>query len=291
MKTPRSFGTHSGTFHADEVTACALFLLFDLIDLDKIYRTRDQALLEECFYVCDVGGIYDPYKNLFDHHQASYKGELSSAGMVMLHFKQKQLISEALYDYLCKTLIHGIDAHDNGRSEAEPGVCTFSNVISNFVPARYDACPEEQDTAFFRAVDFALGHLQRSLQRFNYMQSCKKKVIEAMATNQKYLLFDEPLPWIDAFFENGGEFHKAEFVIMPSVDHWKLRGIPPVSSERMKVRVPQPLSWAGLLDEELRKASGIEGAIFCHKGRFISVWKTKEDVFKALDVIIKKGGL
>ena len=29
---PRSFGTHDGSFHADEVTACALLLLFDLID-------------------------------------------------------------------------------------------------------------------------------------------------------------------------------------------------------------------------------------------------------------------
>jgi uncharacterized UPF0160 family protein len=40
MKIPRSVGTHDGTFHADEVTACALLLLFDLVDGNKIVRTR-----------------------------------------------------------------------------------------------------------------------------------------------------------------------------------------------------------------------------------------------------------
>lgn len=57
---PRSFGTHDGSFHADEVTACSLLLLFDLIDREKIKRTRDPEELARCDYVCDVGGIYDP---------------------------------------------------------------------------------------------------------------------------------------------------------------------------------------------------------------------------------------
>ena len=35
-------------------------------------------------------------------------------------------------------------------------------------------------------------------------------------------------------------------------------------------------------------AKAIPGAIFCHKGRFISVWETKDDVQKALNLILKK---
>ncbi|MBS0649692.1 MAG: MYG1 family protein, partial [Verrucomicrobia bacterium] len=45
---PRSCGTHDGSFHADEVTACALLLLFDQIDRDKIIRTRDSSKLSKC---------------------------------------------------------------------------------------------------------------------------------------------------------------------------------------------------------------------------------------------------
>ena len=78
-----SLATHDGTFHADEVSACALLLLFGLIDREKIYRTRDPKVIEQCEYVCDVGKIYDPEKKRFDHHQLSYHGTLSSAGMVL----------------------------------------------------------------------------------------------------------------------------------------------------------------------------------------------------------------
>jgi uncharacterized UPF0160 family protein len=56
----------------------------------------------------------------------------------------------------------------------------------------------------------------------------------------------------------------------------------------MSVRHPLPLEWAGLLGDELKKASGIDGAIFCHKGRFISVWETKEDALKALQIVLDK---
>lgn len=56
QKKLRSCGVHDGTFHADEITACALLMLFDLIDEDKIIRTRDLDVLSTCEYVCDVGG-------------------------------------------------------------------------------------------------------------------------------------------------------------------------------------------------------------------------------------------
>ena len=291
MIIPRSFGTHSGTVHADEVTACALFLLFNLIDEDKIHRTRDPVKLNTCQYVCDVGGEYNSSQNKFDHHQSTYKGEFSSAGMVWLHFKNQKIVTDDVYHYFNRFLIQGIDAHDNGKGDSDPGVCTFSNAISNFMPVRYDASNKELDAAFLQAVHFTLGHLQRLLDRFNYVEQCKQKVVETMAMGQKYLDFEESLPWMDAFFENGGDHHPALFVIMPSGDHWKLRGIPPSSSDRMKVRVPLPQSWAGLLDENLKKESGIPGAIFCHKGRFISVWETKEDALAALKIIMGKEGL
>jgi uncharacterized UPF0160 family protein len=75
---------------------------------------------------------------------------------------------------------------------------------------------------------------------------------------------------------------------MPSGDHWKLRGIPPSLNERMKVRRPLPEQWAGLRDKELRTITGISGAIFCHKGRFISIWETKEDALRALHLAMKR---
>jgi uncharacterized UPF0160 family protein len=285
---PRSFGTHDGSFHADEVTACSLLLLFDRIDRDKIFRTRDPERLASCDYVCDVGGHYDPAARRFDHHQVEYQGSMSSAGMVLLYLKNREILSPHLYEWYNRVIISGVDAHDNGRASLEPGVTTFSQVVSNFLPVDYETSVEEMDAAFFTALGFVVGHLDRLKKRFLYTLECEGIVKKTMADAQNVLIFEKAIPWMENFFELGGEFHPAEFVIMPAGAHWKLRGIPPNFRDRMKVRRPLPESWAGLHEEELRKASGIAGAIFCHKERFISIWETKEDAVKALHIATRK---
>lgn len=287
-KTPRSVATHDGGFHADEVTACALLVLFDRVDADKIVRTRDSKRVSQCEYVCDVGGIYDPSKKLFDHHQADYKGSYSSAGMVLEYLRKEGVLTQKEYDLFNMSLIQGVDDHDNGRAPQLAGYTSFSQVIANFTTPSYEPTDEESMQAFKEAFQFALGHLRRLWQRYLYNKSCRDIVSECMKKYTDCLIFEKALPWQDNFFELGGEDHPAKFVIMPSGSHWKLRGIPPDTQRRMSVRCPLPEEWAGLSDEELRRASGIEGAIFCHKGRFISVWKTKEDALKALKYALEK---
>jgi len=175
----RSVGTHNGSFHADEVTACALLVVFGLADKDKIVRSRDLNLLDTCEYVCDVGGIYDPSIKRFDHHQSEYTGDLSSAGMILLYLKEEGIIDSATYDFFNRSLIFGVDAHDNGRVTPEFGTTTFSQVVTNFVPAVYDAPEQVQTTAFFEALDFVIGHLRRLLERFDYIHACREKVVSA----------------------------------------------------------------------------------------------------------------
>ena len=285
---PRSFGTHNGTFHADEVTACALLQCFDLIDDDKISRTRDYEFLKKCEYVCDVGGVYDPNLKRFDHHQVEYRGHLSSAGMILEYLKSIKIISQGTFEFFNNALVRGVDAHDNGRDPQSSGVCTFSHIISNYTPVSYNVDSQEQDAAFMRAKEFALGHLKRLWQRYQYNHASRETIIQAMADYKDCLIFDTAIPWMDVFFEEDGEKHPARFVIMPSGNHWKLRGIPPSADERMKVRMPFPESWAGLIDDSLKEETGIAGALFCHKGRFISVWATKEDALLALQKILHK---
>lgn len=284
---PRSFGTHDGSFHADEVTACSLLLLCEQIERDKIIRSRNPALLAQCDYVCDVGGVYDASTRRFDHHQVEYQGPMSSAGMILLYLKDQGVLHSHLYDWFNKVLILGVDAHDNGRATLDVGVTNFSQVVSNFLPIEYDSPPEVMQDAFFQALDFTLEHLIRLKKRFCYTQTCEGIVKMEMARSQDVLIFDRPLPWMENFFDLGGELHSAQFVIMPSGNQWKLRGIPPTLRERMKLRKPLPEKWAGLQGIELREVCGISGAIFCHKGRFMSIWETKSDALAALQIAMR----
>jgi len=290
-KQPRSIGVHDGSFHADEVTACALLIVYDCADRDKIVRTRDPQRLLQCEYVCDVGGVYDPARKLFDHHQASYTGDLSSAGMVLLYLKETKRISEEEFILLNHSLILGVDAHDNGRAPQEIGYCTFSHVIANFNPPAADISEKESFHAFELALDFAIGHLQRLHERFLYNVECRKLVKQEMDKSGYYLLFNKAIPWLENFFALDGEHLPALFVVMPAGEHWKLRCIPPDYEHRMQVRLPLPESWAGLLEDDLKAVSGIPGAIFCHKGRFTSVWHTKQDALKALNYVLATNGL
>ena len=287
-KILRSFGTHDGQFHADEVTACAFLLMFDLIDESKIVRTRDPERLRQCEYICDVGGEYNPSQKLFDHHQAKYDGKLSSAGMILLYLKDHGIINQNEYNYFNDSLVYGVDSHDNGRDPLPIGFASYSDVIGNYVPVPYEVPPQVMDEAFHQALHFAVAQVSRLWERYHFARSCREIVAKAMKNSQEYILFEKSMPWMDLFFELGGDTHPALFVIIPSGGHWNLRGIPPSHDDRLNVRLPLPEEWAGLLEDDLKKTTGMPGAIFCHKGRFISVWETKEDALKALDYVMSK---
>ncbi|KAG6497847.1 hypothetical protein ZIOFF_045753 [Zingiber officinale] len=106
--TPKRVGTHNGSFHCDEALGCFLIRLTDKFSGAEIVRTRDpQAnnltdnmddkilhLLETLDAVLDVGGVYDPSQDHYDHHQKGFgeifghgfNTKLSSAGLV---YKEK----------------------------------------------------------------------------------------------------------------------------------------------------------------------------------------------------------
>ena len=215
------------------------------------------------------------------------EGYLSSAGMVLLYLQDAGIIDSNLYAFFHRTLVGGVDAHDNGLVTPEEGHLSFSHIISTFNPIiQAKATNEQYDEAFFKAFHFTFDLLKRFQLRYEYEMKCSEIVAEKMEEAGQVPIFEESIPWIDSFFKLGGENHPAKFVVMPAGKHWKLRGIPPSLEERMATRYPHPKNWAGLMKEELQKITGISGAIFCHKGGFISVWETKEDALKALDQVV-----
>jgi uncharacterized UPF0160 family protein len=208
--------------------------------------------------------------------------------MIVRWLESEELMPAAEAEYFRLLIIDGVDAHDIGEGPLTAGLCTFSHVISQFAPISYESSGTERDGAFLEAVDFTLSLLGRMRDRFRYVQSCRSIVADVMRTSDLCLEFDRSLPWLEPFFDLGGERHPALFVLMPTGEHWKLRAIPPSYEERMGVRQALPEAWGGLLEDDLRRISGIDGAIFCHKGLFISVWETREDAVKALEICLKR---
>lgn len=93
------------SFHLDEVLAVTLLLSLSKFKDGSVLRTRDEEKLGKCDVLVDVGGVYDPENNRFDHHQREFNekfpmkcsnGEepctkMSSAGLVYKHFGRQIL--------------------------------------------------------------------------------------------------------------------------------------------------------------------------------------------------------
>lgn len=75
---PNTIGTHSGTFHCDEVLATFLLKELEEYKSSPILRTRDLKLLEQCEIVVDVGGVYNHSAKRYDHHQITFNETFST---------------------------------------------------------------------------------------------------------------------------------------------------------------------------------------------------------------------
>lgn len=100
-----------------------------------LVRTREQAVLDTCHTVVDVGGEYDASRNRYDHHQRTFnttfpahQTKLSSAGLVYMHFGKAIIAQHAklpidhpdvalMHEKLYDDFIEAVDAHDNGISK------------------------------------------------------------------------------------------------------------------------------------------------------------------------------
>lgn len=96
----KRIATHDGSFHCDEALACFMLRRHTQEFAGAtVVRTRNPEVLASCDIVVDVGAVYDPARNLFDHHQRefqdtlneSYSIRLSSAGLIYKHFGREVL--------------------------------------------------------------------------------------------------------------------------------------------------------------------------------------------------------
>ena len=280
---PLSVATHSGPFHADDVLAVALLRTF--VDPDAtVTRTRDLDRIAQADVVVDVGGIHDPATCRFDHHQASYTGDYSSAGMVLAWLSETGRVREALALRLRNGVVAYVDDVDNGRRSPDPEVPCFPLMVTALnQPAGTLA---EFDRAFDGAVAMAEAYV-RGVVAAQAAEDRATAVVEAQmrradAEGSNLILLEEYVRWKAPYFRLGGADHRTEFVIHPGPDGSRRAAAIPPRLDSFDQKRSLPESWAGLTDGELEAATGVAGARFCHKNRFITVFDTRDGLLRAM---------
>jgi len=309
-------GTHHGTFHADEVLACSMLRLLPETSNHDIVRTRDPDVLAKCRPVVDVGGVYDPSKQLYDHHQREFSDtmeghgiRLSSAGLVYRHHG-KQLIQQlckdlgltldeaavdTVYGRLYERLIKHVDAIDNGVPIAGADAKQLYRVTSD-LSSRVARCnprwnhPEQgpalENQQFVAAMLVAATELMEQVEvavaSWLPARSLTERAIEkgmGHFPSGQVLVLSQFAPWKDHLHEleeQRGTQGRALYVLFPDARCTWRIVAVPVEPDSFVSRKPLPKPWRGLRDEELSKLLGLPGCVFVHAGGFIGGHNTFE---------------
>lgn len=273
---------HDGKFHADDVFAVAALKLLGG-GRGKVVRTRDEKVIAAADYVVDVGGVYDPLHNRFDHHMPEGAGfhvngiPYAAFGLVWKQYGIEIAGSRSVADRIDTKLVSPIDADDNGVSLVTPIHEIVPYGLHNFLYTyrpTWKEDPKIHDTAFMELVSIAMRIIQREIKIAADAESAQSLVEDAYqkAEDKRIIVLDGSYPYQETI-----QTHKEPlYVVSPRSGDtkWKVETVhaKPFGFENRK---SLPSAWAGLRDGELAKMTGVADAVFCHRALFLAVAETK----------------
>lgn len=280
--------THSGTFHTDEVFACAVLSLVHNGNVEVV-RSRDPLVWATGDYVVDVGFVYDVVSGRYDHHQQGGAGErlngipYSSLGLVWKEYGERLTGDKISAQRIDEKLVQSVDAADCGIDTiklTEVGVLPYLlyHVVASFRPTwkEEDEKTMTFDIGFARAMEIAKQIILREItiarDRFegeNIVTDLYNK-----AEDKRIIVIDGQYPWEWILTQ----YPEPLYIVKPDHENggkWKAKTVR-TSVDSFESRKELPLAWAGKGGQELMDITGVPDAIFCHSKRFIVVAGSKE---------------
>ncbi|KAH9620089.1 hypothetical protein KSS87_006802 [Heliosperma pusillum] len=301
-------GTHNGSFHCDEALGCFMILLTHKFSGAHIIRTRDPQVLESLDAVLDVGGVYDPSRDRYDHHQKGF-GEvfghgfltkLSSAGLVYKRFGMEIIAKELklelahpdvfrLFISVYRNFMEAIDAIDNGINQYDtdkpPRYVNNTSLSSrvgrlNLDWTDPDQSAEKENEAFEKAMSLAGGEFLDNVRSLaKSWLPARSIVVDCLLARKdidpsgEIMVLPKFCPWKLHLFELEEEMKSdplVKYVVYQDErsKHWRVQAVA-VSPDSFESRKPLPEQWRGLRDGDLSEKSGIPGSVFVHMSGFI----------------------
>ncbi|PYE25796.1 uncharacterized UPF0160 family protein [Rhizobium sp. PP-F2F-G20b] len=294
--------THSGGFHADELLSSVI--LTRLYPEARIVRSRAPEWITAGAdrIVYDVGGAYDAERRIFDHHQrgAPVRDDgqpYSSFGLVWRHFGQDYLRAfgvpeahvAAIHAAFDGSFVLPVDLVDNGAlSPSTAGVLaglTLPALLETLKPVFDEVDPDAENQSFHAALAIARSFVEASIGKSAAKLRAEALVMSAIEAAGQGNILELPLgmPFRSAVVKAGAD--QLLFVVHPRDKDWCVTGIRR-ADEGFELRADLPAAWAGLTNADLEAASGVTGASFCHKGRFIAAARTREAVLALAEIAV-----
>ncbi len=296
-KLNKKLVTHDGSFHTDDVFACAtLSLILEKQNIPfEIIRTRDAEIIKTGDIVFDVGSVYDALKNRFDHHQVGGAGkrenniEYSSFGLIWKKFGIELCGNQKAVDFIDKKLVAPIDAWDNGFDLVTNNNEIKPYYLQHIFFAMYPTWREENlniNELFLKSVEIAKNILIREIIQTQDMLLAEEMVINSYknAEDKRIIVLDKNYPFEYILFN----FPEPLFGIYPrKTGDWGVKAIRADNPNTFKNRKNLPMSWGGLQNEDLQKISGVPDALFCHRALYLCAAKSKAGATKLAQIALE----
>jgi uncharacterized UPF0160 family protein len=177
-----------------------------------VVRTRDNAILSKLPIIVDVGSLYSPETNRYDHHQRGFSEtfspkwsiKLSTAGLIYKHFGREIIQTlapnvalkdlDVVYEKVYETFIAALDGIDNGisqydtNSEARYAITTDLSSRVSYLNQDWDEdWTKEQNNARFEDAISLTGKefTDRVLFTVNKWLPARNIVLEAFLEREK----------------------------------------------------------------------------------------------------------
>ncbi|MGO8021804.1 MYG1 family protein [Rhizobium leguminosarum] len=294
--------THSGGFHADELLSSVI--LTRLFPQARIVRSRAPEWITpgEDRIIYDVGGAYDPAAGIFDHHQrgAPLRDDgqpYSSFGLIWKHYGRDYLAAsevpeahvEAMHGSFDAGFVLPIDLTDNGALSPSGPLTglTLPVLLETLKPVFDEADPEADDRAFHAALAIARSFIEARIAQSAAKLRAEAIVHRAIEAAGQWRVLELPrgMPFRPAIVKAGADH--LLFVVHPREKDWCVTGIRR-AEEGFELRADLPAAWAGLTHGALEAVCGIEGASFCHNGRFIAAARTRDAALAMAELAVKE---
>lgn len=303
--------THGGSFHCDEVLGYAILrraLPPEALAASTLLRTRDPRAIETADIVWDVGGVFDPARRRFDHHQRGAPARAdgspySSAGLLWAAFGHDAVravlagrggeeVVGQIWAEMDEQVIRLVDLADNGLrpvpgfgDEALDRAARIADGLAlpslvDVLNLPWDAATADraraEDERFAGAAEIAGTVLDGRIEQICARIAARDIVLQAHArsADPRILELGRGMPW-------QGAAHEADLPVLFAVypdkggDAWMVGCMPPEPGSFAQ-KLPLPAAWAGLRDAELARVSGVEDAVFCHLNRFIAAARSRD---------------
>lgn len=311
-REPKLIVTHAANFHVDDVFAtAAAVLLFEKSGLKKseikIKRSLDPQVWKKADVLLDIGAVYNPSKNRFDHHQgiptkdsAHANGiAYASFGLFWKKYGKKICGSAKVAERVEEKLVVPIDAGDNGIDVYKPiieGVLPFD--IKEIVEIECAASrfvgdgkiPVDDNKNFDRGF-MNLLPIAKHLIECSILAAKSHVAVEKIAMKYFEEAPDKRVIILPKFLGYGFAKMKEPLVtIYPDArGKWSAKVVR-VTPSQYASRIYFPKSWAGLSNDEMALVSGVPDAVFCHKGLFLAVAKSREGAIELVNKMFKEAG-